>query len=150
VQPLKSKKQKKKKFIRKPHLEGGKEYLKEFLKENLVYPKEALEKGIQGDVLVSFSVNHYGIVSNPHIVKGIGYGCDEEAIRLVSMLRYQEVKNRGLRVSVRSRVKIPFKLKEVKKTMSISYTTTPGTKKADTNRKKTGEPGTTYTYTIEI
>jgi protein TonB len=144
----------KKSFIRKPHLEGGKEYLKEFLKENLKYPKEALKTGIQGDVLISFSVNQFGEVSNPQIIKGIGYGCDEEAIRLVKLLKYQEVKNRGLRVTTRNRLKIPFRLKLIKRTLNISYTST-HEKSNDSlfpkgTKDKDKEKGETYSYTIYI
>jgi protein TonB len=143
---------KKNSFIRKPHLEGGKEFLREFLKINLKYPKEALEKVIQGDVLVSFTVNQFGVVSNPQIIKGLGYGCDEEAIRLVKLLKYQEVKNRGLRVTTRNRLKIPFRLKQIKKTLNISYTTTQTKSTSSKVQKgsKEKEKGETFSYTIEI
>jgi len=143
---------KKKIFINKPYLEGGREYLSKFLKENLKYPEEALERGIQGNVLVSFTVNQFGEVSNPEVVKGIGSGCDEEAIRLVKKLKYQEVKNRGLRVTTHNRLKIPFRLKEINKTISISYTTTPNKPKVNKNSElnKGKEKGEAYSYTIVI
>ena len=90
----------KKKFIKLPSLGGGKELLSNFIRENLRYPKEALEQGIQGDVIIAYKVNGKGEVAEAKVVHGLGYGCDEEALRLVNMLNYQEVKNRGLKVII--------------------------------------------------
>ncbi len=56
-----------KKFLKLPHLDGGKELLKEFLKENLQYPKEAIEKRIEGDVIVKFKVTGKGEVIDPKV-----------------------------------------------------------------------------------
>jgi protein TonB len=149
---LKSKNPRRQNFIKKPHLEGGKEYLREFLNENLKYPKEALEKGIQGDVFVGFSVNQFGEVLNPQVIKGIGYGCDEEAIRVIKLLKYQEVKNRGLRVTTSNKMKIPFRLKETSNAVSIVYTTTQSepVDKKNVKVKKVSKPLVSYSYTIEF
>ncbi len=144
------------KFLNLPHLDGGKELLKKFVKENLRYPKEALEKNIEGDVIVKFKVTGKGEVMNPEIVKSVGYGCDEEAIRLVMMLSYQAVKNRGVRVTTDNTVKIPFRIKKKKTTQkySISYTS----KTQDQSREQAEKSKQTpkekprsqevYTYTI--
>lgn len=144
------------KFLKLPHLDGGKELLKKFVKENLRYPKEALENNIEGDVIVKFKVTGKGEVMNPEIVKSIGYGCDEEAIRLVMMLRYQAVKNRGVRVTTDNTVKIPFRIMK-KKTIqkySISYTSKKQEQSPQqgpqSKQKEEGKSGgkEVYTYTI--
>ncbi len=150
---------KEKKFLNLPHLDGGKELLKKLIKENLQYPKRALEKGVEGDVIVKYKVSGKGEVHEPEILKGIGHGCDEEAIRLVNMLQHRAVKNRGVRVITDNKIKIPFRIKKQKQqqNMSISYSTEKkdtskplptATKKAG-NEKKDGKKEV-YTYTISI
>lgn len=144
------------KFLKLPHLDGGKELLKKFVRENLRYPKEALEKGIEGDVIIKFKVTGKGEVHSPEVIKSIGYGCDEEAVRLVLMLRYQAVKNRGVRVTTDNTVKIPFRInkKKTSEKYSISYSTKTKTEKQGKVSKKeetkTGksEQKEVYTYTI--
>ncbi len=146
-----------KKFLNLPHLDGGKDLLKKFIKENLNYPEEALQKKIEGDVIIKYKVTGKGEVVNPEIVKGIGHGCDEEALRLVGMLSYQSVKNRGVRVITDNKIKIPFRIKNhiKKQKYSISYSSekkaAPGQPSSTT---KTGEEPKkvkqqeVYTYTV--
>ena len=55
----------------------------EYMKKNLHYPAEALKKGIEGKVLVQFTVGTDGSISDVQIRRGIGGGCDEEAKRIV-------------------------------------------------------------------
>ena len=145
-----------KKFLKLPHLDGGRELLKEFIKENLEYPEEALEKGVEGDVIVKFKVTGKGEVIHPEIYKGIGHGCDEEAIRLVSMLQYQSVKNRGVRVTTNNKIKIPFRIKKQKKQkISMTYKAADSKEKAASSQQETKEPAkqekkpVVYTYTIK-
>ncbi|SHK55233.1 TonB family C-terminal domain-containing protein [Reichenbachiella agariperforans] len=57
---------------------------KRYIKENLRYPVAAKELQIEGKVTVRFTVDSYGNVSDIVIKKGLGYGCDEEAIRLIT------------------------------------------------------------------
>ncbi len=146
----------KRKFLKLPHLDGGKELLKRFIRENLRYPKEALENKIEGDVIVKFKVTGKGEVTNPEIIKSIGYGCDEEAIRLVMMLSYQSVKNRGVRVITDNTIKIPFRIQKKKTTGNYSITYTSKTKNQEQKKDPKSNKTTTekpkqqevYTYTI--
>lgn len=55
----------------------------QYLKSNVVYPKAALDNKVEGEVTVSFLVNPDGTMSEFVVVKGIGFGCDEELIRLI-------------------------------------------------------------------
>ncbi len=150
-----------KKFLKLPHLDGGRELLRKFIRENLRYPEKALEKKIQGDVIIKYKVTGKGEVVEPEVVKGIGYGCDEEALRLVSMLSYQSVKNRGVRIITDNRIKIPFRLKRQEMQQHYSYTYVESKKKPalqknkasykqpDKLGKNTGK-NVVYTYTISV
>ncbi len=53
------------------------------IQNRLVYPDSALKNGIEGKVYVLAIIDSIGNIQNARIIKGIGYGCDEEAIRLV-------------------------------------------------------------------
>lgn len=133
-------------FIKNQEYPGGKNALKAFIKSNLVYPKEALEKKIQGTVFLSYTIDVNGIVSSAKILKGIGFGCDEEAIRLVKLLKFSPQNNRGLRVSNTNKVRINFKLEEqtqVKQTtITYKYTTNSNSK------PEQGKSNRVYTFTI--
>jgi TonB family protein len=63
---------------------GGMEGFTKYMIENLKYPEAAKENKVEGMVLVTFVVKSDGSVSTPEILKGIGGGCDEEAIRMVT------------------------------------------------------------------
>lgn len=69
-----------------PQYPGGNDSLAAFLKKYTRYPKAAKKHNISGVVDVSFTVTVDGSVKNPKIVKSLGYGCDEEAIRIVNLM----------------------------------------------------------------
>jgi len=66
-----------------PEYPGGLDSLMKYLRENITYPKDALEANIQGTVYVTFIVEANGSVSSVKVLRGIGGGCDEEAVRVV-------------------------------------------------------------------
>lgn len=139
---------KKKQFLNMPRYPGGNVAFKTFVAENLRYPNEALALNHEGSVIVEYDVHDSGKVSNPHIIKGLGHGCDEEAIRLVSLLRFEKVKNRGVRVKMTTKTTIHFKLPAG---MRINYAPAPPEEKAsskDGDQKKT-DP-VKYNYTISF
>ena len=68
-----------------PEFHGELNNFTEFLAKNMHYPAEAKRKGTQGQVIVNFVVGKNGELSNIKVAKGIGDGCDEEAIRLVKL-----------------------------------------------------------------
>ncbi len=104
-----------KKFIKLPEYDGGKEAFKKYIKANLVYPKEALDKRVEGTVYLSAVVNDNGDVLQVNIEQGVGAGCDEEAIRLIENIQFPKVKNRGVRVKTKKKFRINFKLQAQKK-----------------------------------
>jgi TonB family protein len=101
-----------KKIIPQPKYEGGDQALIQFIVENMQYPLVAIDNKIQGTVGIKYVINHDGKVSDCKIIKSLGYGCDEEAIRLVKLLRYEIAsKNKGLKVIYHKDIFIGFKLK---------------------------------------
>ena len=121
--------------------------MKEFVAKNLQYPKEALAARIEGKVIVGYDVTDNGKVINPHIINGIGYGCDEEALRLVSLFKFSKVKNRKMRVKVSKRTSINFKLPKSR----VSYSVTQDKKDKDKSEKPDKEKEQEgYSYTINI
>lgn len=63
---------------------GGKDGFIQYMIQNLKYPEAAKENGIEGMVMVTFVVKSDGSVENIEVIKGIGGGCDEEALRVVA------------------------------------------------------------------
>ena len=130
-----------KKFLKIPQYPGGKEAFKKYIKENLVYPKEALEKQVQGIVFLNAEINDNGEVLSVVVERGVGAGCDEEAIRLLKNTRYTSVRNRGKRVKTKKKIRIEFKLPP-SKTVSFEIVS----KKKDEPTKKTTPK--VYSYSI--
>ncbi len=119
----------KKRFLRTPSYPGGTKALQEFIQRNLRYPTEALVHRIEGDVHIAFEVDEEGRVLRPRVVRGLGSGCDEEALRLVSMLRYKPVRNRGVKVTSHMDIVIHFRL-PVAQPVQVVYTYRPANSSA--------------------
>lgn len=81
------------------------------LKSNVVYPETARKAEIQGIVVVQFIVNEKGEIENPRVIRGIGGGCDEEAIRVTKMAKFKPGKQRGEPVRVQYSMPFRFILK---------------------------------------
>lgn len=131
----------KKNFLKLPRFKGGSSSYKEFITSHLIYPKEALEAGIEGNVVVEYGISDNGDVTSARVLKGLGYGCDEEALRLVRMLTFEKVKNRGVRVQVTTKTKINFVLPRVNFNYSVTDKKEPP--------KNEGGP-VSYEYTIDL
>ena len=69
-----------------PQFPGGEKEMMKFIHNNLRYPSLAAENGIQGTVIVNFVVDHEGKITRIKVVRGIGGGCDEEAMRVLSKM----------------------------------------------------------------
>jgi protein TonB len=94
-----------------PGYPGGEEARISYLQQNIKYPEEAKELGIQGKVFVTFVVEVDGSISDVRVLRGIGGGCDEEAIRVVrSMPKWVPGKQRGVPVRVQFNLPIKFTL----------------------------------------
>jgi len=92
-----------------PEYLGGEEGLMNYLGNNIMYPQLARESNIQGTVYVTFVIRPDGTVSHVKILRGIGGGCDEEAIRVVSsMSKWKPATNKGKPVYSRFNLPIRF------------------------------------------
>jgi protein TonB len=80
------------------------------LQKMIEYPEIAKRAGIQGMVVVQFVVDENGHVVDPVVVKSVGGGCDEEALRVVKLAKFKPGKQRGKAVKVRFSIPIRFKL----------------------------------------
>ena len=94
-----------------PEFPGGPAKLLEYVQKNLKYPMMARESDIQGRVFVGFVVEKDGSITNVKVMRGIGGGCDEEAVRVVQSLpKFKPGKQRGNPVRVAYTLPIVFKL----------------------------------------
>jgi len=94
-----------------PEFPGGMTKLADYLAKNIKYPQMARESGIQGRVFVNFVVEPDGSVSNVTVMRSLGGGCDEEAMRVVkSMPKWKPGKQRGKAVRVSYILPVNFKL----------------------------------------
>ncbi len=87
------------------------EKLLEFIYENVEYPKIAKDNGIEGTVVIRFVVDRNGNVVEPEIVREIGGGCEEEALRVVKIMPvWHPGTQRGVPVNVYFNLPVKFKL----------------------------------------
>lgn len=93
-----------------PEPEGGYEAFYKLLSKNMKYPSKAKSRNAEGRVFVEFVVNKEGTPVNMKVLRGIGYGCDEEAIRVLSLAKWNPGKQRGREVPVKMVMPIYFKL----------------------------------------
>lgn len=150
------KEKKAKHFIQQPEFPGGPKELTKFIYANLRYPAEAVEAKIEGTVMVEYDIDYKGNVVDTRILQSLGYGCDEEAVRVVRMLKFVVGRNRGVKVLFHKKAQIRFKLPVPAKApapvppqpanmqVNYVYTTTPSSEPAEQPK------GNTYTYTVTL
>jgi protein TonB len=94
-----------------PNYPGGDEARIKFISENVVYPVIARESNTQGTVYVTFVVEADGSITEVKILRGIGSGCDEEAMRVVKMMpKWNAGRQSGKSVRVQFNLPIKFTL----------------------------------------
>lgn len=94
-----------------PEFPGGEEARQRFLRDNLDYPQMAREAGIQGTVFLTFVIERDGSVTDIRVLRDIGGGCAEEAIRVVQMMpRWTPGRQRGQPVRTQFTMPIRFTL----------------------------------------
>lgn len=94
-----------------PEFPGGTAALVEFLRRNLRYPAGASQSGVAGKVYVEFVVRADGSIDRAQVAKGIGFGCDEEALRVVRLMpKWKPGKQSGRAVPARFTLPIVFAL----------------------------------------
>jgi len=96
-----------------PEFPGGNDSLKGFINRTIKYPELAKESDPEGTIYVNFVVESDGSITNPIILRGIGSGCDEEALRVIKLMpKWIPGKQNGKVVRVQYNLPIKFKLDE--------------------------------------
>ncbi len=94
-----------------PLFPGGRVALSQYIRENIIYPEEAIQQQIEGTVFVRFIVEVDGSISNPIIIKSLGQEFDNEAIKLImNMPPWQPGRKQGQLVPAYRELGIIFKL----------------------------------------
>lgn len=96
-----------------------------------------------------YDIDFKGNVVDAKILAGLGHGCDEEALRLVKLLKFDVQKTRGLRVLYHKNIQIHFRLPKAVKAPAptvVQYQITAATKAAESHGSASGS----YTYSVEI
>ncbi|MFD2248579.1 energy transducer TonB [Pontibacter ruber] len=95
-----------------PSFPGGESEMMKYLGKNIRYPAAAQRAGVEGLVVLSFVVSKTGEISEIQVVKGLGAGCDEEAMRVVkTMPKWTPGKQNGREVPVRYTLPVRFTIK---------------------------------------
>jgi protein TonB len=90
---------------------GGMTAFYKYVGDKIKYPSQARRMGVEGRVFVEFIIDKDGSISDVRAVKGIGAGCDEEAVRILQAApKWKPGKQRGKPVKQRMVLPITFKL----------------------------------------
>ena len=102
-------------FIKQPYYKGGDQALKEFVNMHLRYPALSQANKVEGDVHIRYDINHKGDVIDTKIIGGLDDLCNEEAVRVVKMLKFIVPKTpRHLKVTFHKNIRIHFHIHETK------------------------------------
>ncbi|ADR22294.1 hypothetical protein MATR_00640 [Marivirga tractuosa] len=84
---------------------------RDYLKDNLRYPTKAMQEGTEGRVRLKLSINTSGTITEIEVLKGLGNGCDEEAIRLIKEgPRWEPAKKGDTSVASSKKITVRFKI----------------------------------------
>jgi TonB family protein len=101
-------------FIKQPFYKGGDKALKDFVQTHLRYPAQSQANKVEGDVHIRYDINHKGEVTDTKIIGGLDEFCNEEAIRVVKMLKFIVPKTpRHLKVTFHKNIRIHFHIHEM-------------------------------------
>lgn len=147
--------------VSRPVYPGGVAAMKKFVAARLKYPPEAIKAKTEGTVTIRYGLNYTGKVMDVKVKKGIGHGCDEEAMRVVKLMKFTVPQSNKKKVRIHQDVNIHFKLPKpkpapkpkpkAKSKTTVTYTQS-GSLSGKVVRKKpeTGNSsGGGYSYTIE-
>ena len=94
-----------------PEFSGGESALMQFLSKNIQYPAQAREQNIAGKVIAQFIVEVDGSISHIQILRGLGFGCDQEVIRVLKLMpKWKSGKQNGRSIRALYRLPVRFNL----------------------------------------
>lgn len=150
-------------FIKQPFYKGGDKALRDFVQTHLRYPAQSQANKVEGDVHIRYDINHKGDVTDTKIIGGLDEFCNEEATRVVKMLKFIVPKTpRHLKVTFHKNIRIHFHIHEMKteypkpiqtqelttnQNIQISYTVVSNSAKPEV--KKENSP-LSYNYVVRI
>ena len=147
-----AKEKKEKHFVQKPVYPGGRQALRAFITQNLRYPKGALKERAEGTVVVRYTINHKGEVTDTKVISSLHKDCDAEAVRLVKQLKFRVPKQkRPGKILFHKSIKIHFKPPKAKppqKSTGLQYEVVPTKPKPD--QANNDKEGGGYSYTISF
>jgi Gram-negative bacterial TonB protein C-terminal len=103
------KERKKEQFIQQPVYVGGDKAMTAFIYQHLRIPVLALQNNVEGIVFLEFGIDFKGNVIETRVIKGLGFGCNEEAERVVKLLKFDMGKYPGMKIIFHKKAKIQFK-----------------------------------------
>lgn len=115
----------KKSHVSRPVYPGGTDALKRFVAEHLNYPAAARAAGVSGTVVVRYTLDYTGKVVEAFIKRGLGHGCDEEALRVVRLLRFNVHQGRKKKVRIHQDLNIHFGINQKVAVTEVSPTPPP-------------------------
>lgn len=140
-------------FLQKPSYPGGPKALRKFLSEQIRYPEAAKAEKIEGTVRVRMDIDFNGHVIGTKVLTGLGYGCDEEAQRIVKLLKFQIPKLRKIRATFHKTINIHFHFPKTKPVtpapQQVNYTLTKAPP-INNEQEENKDQGENYSYTISI
>ena len=104
-------KNRKNNFLPTPAFPGGKKAYPKFIKDNIIYTEQALVSKIEGNVYAGYTVNNIGETPDFGVTKGIGYGCEEETIRVIRLLVYEPARYCGVKMKIEMKTMIILNLR---------------------------------------
>lgn len=132
-----------------PEFPGGTQAMWDFLGRHIKYPETASKANVQGRVFLSFVVTETGETEDIMILKGIGYGCDAEAIRVLKLFpKWKPGKQNGAPVNVKYNLPINFQLDDNKRSSLIDNKQSQKPKESE--RILTAESGSVKEFSPKI
>lgn len=131
------------KIVKQPIYPGGSNAIKKIIQENLKYPKAALKNNITGHVVIKYDINYKGVIIKTKVIKSVGHGCDEEAIRLVKLLKFEVPRSRNMKLVFHKTIRIPFHFTKNDNSITVQYNYTSENQKSDNDSNS-------YNYTVDI
>jgi len=131
-------------FIPQPDYPGGPKGITEFIYAQLKYPEDAIPHKVEGTVVLKAEIDYKGVVIDAKIISSLFPSCDEEAIRVVKLLKFKIEKIRDLKVRFYKTFNIKFKMPIKTAEVIVNYTVL----KTEPKKQKLESPKINFTYKI--
>lgn len=105
------------------YYKNGEPGMEEFVLTSMEYPKLAIEKSIEGTVVIEFIVETNGYVTDAHVKQALGAGCSDESLRVIKLTKWQPATLNGKYVRYKTSYPITFSLRNISNDNSSSSKT---------------------------